>query len=133
MRGVVPQWGAVLDSKYGIGSAILIEMVFTALLVFAVLSTTTVGYPTGLGGLAVGLTLTMIHLATIPVDNTSVNPARSSAWRSSRGPTPWSSSGCSSCSRSSARCSVPWCGCSSIKRPSGRGALTVDLRDIAVP
>jgi aquaporin Z len=46
-------------------------------LVLVVLSTTTVGYPTGFGGLAVGLTLTMIHLATIPVDNTSVNPARS--------------------------------------------------------
>ena len=41
------------------------------------LSTTTVGYPTGFGGLAAGLTLAMIHLATIPVDNTSVNPARS--------------------------------------------------------
>jgi aquaporin Z len=45
--------------------------------VFVVLSSTTEGYPTGFGGLAVGLTLTMIHLATIPVDNTSVNPARS--------------------------------------------------------
>jgi aquaporin Z len=42
-----------------------------------VLATTTVGYPTGFGGLAAGLTLAMIHLATIPVDNTSVNPARS--------------------------------------------------------
>ena len=35
------------------------------------------GYPVGFGGLAAGLTLAMIHLATIPVDNTSVNPARS--------------------------------------------------------
>ena len=41
------------------------------------LSTTTKGYPVGFGGLAAGLTLGMIHLATIPVDNTSVNPARS--------------------------------------------------------
>jgi aquaporin Z len=70
-------WGADIGSRYGIGSAILVEMVFTALLVLVVLSTTTVGYPTGFGGLAVGLTLAMIHLATIPVDNTSVNPARS--------------------------------------------------------
>jgi aquaporin Z len=70
-------WGADIGSKYGIGSAILVEIVFTALLVLVVLSTTTVGYPTGFGGLAVGLALTMIHLATIPVDNTSVNPARS--------------------------------------------------------
>ena len=44
---------------------------------FVVLATTTVGYPLGFGGLAAGLTLGMIHLATIPVDNTSVNPARS--------------------------------------------------------
>jgi aquaporin Z len=70
-------WGADIGSKYGIGSAMLVEIVFTALLVLVVLSTTTVGYPTGFGGLAVGLTLAMIHLATIPVDNTSVNPARS--------------------------------------------------------
>jgi aquaporin Z len=70
-------WGAEIGSSFGLGSAILVEIVFTALLIFVVLSTTTVGYPTGFGGLAAGLTLAMIHLATIPVDNTSVNPARS--------------------------------------------------------
>jgi aquaporin Z len=47
------------------------------LLIFVVLSTTTEGFLVGFGGLAAGLTLAMIHLATIPVDNTSVNPARS--------------------------------------------------------
>jgi aquaporin Z len=70
-------WGAKIGSQYGLGSVIVMEIVFTALLVFVVLATTTVGYPTGFGGLAAGLTLAMIHLATIPVDNTSVNPARS--------------------------------------------------------
>ena len=70
-------WGLKIGSPFGIGSAIMVEIVFTALLIFVVLSTTTVGYPTGFGGLAAGLTLAMIHLATIPVDNTSVNPARS--------------------------------------------------------
>src|SRR3954471_12480420 len=70
-------WGSKIGSSFGLGSAAMVEIVFTALLVFVVLSTTTVGYPTGFGGLAAGLTLTMIHLATIPVDNTSVNPARS--------------------------------------------------------
>jgi len=70
-------WGSKIGSPFGIGSAIMVEIVFTALLVFVVLSTTTVGYPTGFGGMAAGLTLAMIHLATIPVDNTSVNPARS--------------------------------------------------------
>jgi aquaporin Z len=70
-------WGDEIGSAFGLGSVIVVEIVFTALLVFVVLSTTTVGYPTGFGGLAAGLTLAMIHLATIPVDNTSVNPARS--------------------------------------------------------
>ena len=70
-------WGSEIGSSFGLGSAIIVELVFTALLVFVVLSTTTLGYPTGFGGLAAGLTLGMIHLATIPVDNTSVNPARS--------------------------------------------------------
>jgi aquaporin Z len=70
-------WGDDIGSSFGLGSTIVVEIVFTALLVFVVLSTTTVGYPTGFGGLAAGLTLAMIHLATIPVDNTSVNPARS--------------------------------------------------------
>jgi aquaporin Z len=70
-------WGDKIGSSFGLGSTIVVEIVFTALLVFVVLSSTTVGYPTGFGGLAAGLALTMIHLATIPVDNTSVNPARS--------------------------------------------------------
>jgi aquaporin Z len=70
-------WGDHLGNDFGLGAVIVVEIVFTALLVFVVLSTTTVGYPTGFGGLAAGLALTMIHLATIPVDNTSVNPARS--------------------------------------------------------
>lgn len=70
-------WGDEIGSPFGLGSAIVVEIVFTALLVFVVLSTTTRYYPAGFGGLAAGLTLAMIHLATIPVDNTSVNPARS--------------------------------------------------------
>src|SRR3954471_15843240 len=70
-------WGSKIGSDFGFWPMVVVELVFTALLIFVVLSTTTVGYPTGMGGLAAGLTLTMIHLATIPVDNTSVNPARS--------------------------------------------------------
>jgi aquaporin Z len=70
-------WGNTIGSPFGLFPAILVEIFFTALLIFAVLSTTTKGYPVGFGGLAAGLTLGMIHLATIPVDNTSVNPARS--------------------------------------------------------
>lgn len=70
-------WGDKIGSPFGLGAVIVVEVVFTALLIFVVLSTTTSRFPAGFTGLAVGLTLTMIHLATIPVDNTSVNPARS--------------------------------------------------------
>jgi aquaporin Z len=72
-------WGDKIGSTHGIWAAIFVEIFFTALFVFVVLSTTGRGYPAGFGGIAVGLTLGMIHLATIPVDNTSVNPARSLA------------------------------------------------------
>jgi len=70
-------WGKDIGSVYGLGAVVVVEIVFTALLIFVVLSTTTVGFVPGFGALAIGLTLAMIHLATIPVDNTSVNPARS--------------------------------------------------------
>ena len=70
-------WGEKIGNSHGIGAAMAVEIIFTALLIFVVLSTTGKGYPAGFGGMAVGFTLAMIHLATIPVDNTSVNPARS--------------------------------------------------------
>ena len=70
-------WGAKIGSAFGLGSVIVVEIVFTALLILVVLSTTHDRFPVGFNGLAAGITLAMIHLATIPVDNTSVNPARS--------------------------------------------------------
>jgi len=70
-------WGDKIGSSFGLGAVIVVEVVFTALLIFVVMSTTTSSFPTSFGGLAAGMTLAMIHLATIPVDNTSVNPARS--------------------------------------------------------
>lgn len=70
-------WGDEIGSRFGLGSVIVVEIVFTALLIFVVLSTTTRNFPVGFNGLAAGFTLAMIHMATIPVDNTSVNPARS--------------------------------------------------------
>ncbi|MFN8023991.1 MAG: aquaporin [Acidimicrobiales bacterium] len=65
----------------GLGAAIVVEVVLTALLVVVVLAASSPGgrIPHGLGGLVVGLTLALIHLISIPVDNTSVNPARSIA------------------------------------------------------
>ena len=62
---------------YGLGSAIIVEVLLTGLLVMVVLFTTTKKFAPGMGGLVIGLTLTLIHLISIPVDNTSVNPARS--------------------------------------------------------
>ncbi len=59
------------------GAAIVAEIVLTAVLVMVMLSTTTRSMAPGMGGLVAGLTLTVIHLISIPVDNTSVNPARS--------------------------------------------------------
>jgi aquaporin Z len=70
-------YGAHSPDLYKLVAAILVELVLTALLVFVVCSTFHKSFPGGFGGLAVGLTLTLIHLISIPVDNTSVNPARS--------------------------------------------------------
>ncbi len=62
---------------YGLGSTIVVEVILTAIFVMVVLFTTTRKFAPGMGGLVAGLTLTLIHLISIPVDNTSVNPARS--------------------------------------------------------
>jgi glycerol uptake facilitator-like aquaporin len=61
----------------GLGSTIVVEVVLTALLVLVVLATTGRRFPVGMGGLVAGITLALIHLISIPVDNTSVNPVRS--------------------------------------------------------
>jgi aquaporin Z len=61
----------------GFGPMVLAEIVMTAILVFVVLSTTSKGFTASAGGLTAGITLALIHLISIPVDNTSVNPARS--------------------------------------------------------
>lgn len=70
-------WAQLSPGGYGLGSTIIVEVIFTALLVLVVLATTSKGFSPGMGGLTAGLTLALIHLVTIPVDNTSVNPARS--------------------------------------------------------
>jgi aquaporin Z len=64
---------------FGLGAVILTEVVFTALFVFVVASTGRRSMPAGFTGVTVGLMLTLVHLVTIPVSNTSVNPARSLA------------------------------------------------------
>ena len=67
------------DGFSSLGAAVIVEIVFTALFVLVVLSTTSRRFAPGFGGIVAGITLAAIHLVTIPVDNTSVNPARSIA------------------------------------------------------
>ena len=70
-------FGVHSPDKWKLGAAIIIEILLTALLIVVVLSTTTSRFPAGFGGVAAGFTLFLIHLISIPIDNTSVNPARS--------------------------------------------------------
>lgn len=72
-------YGNHSPSGYGLGAALLAEIVLTAVLVLTVLGATDVKAPTGFAGVAIGLVLTLVHLVGIPVTNTSVNPARSIA------------------------------------------------------
>ncbi|MGZ4734175.1 MAG: aquaporin [Acidimicrobiia bacterium] len=62
---------------FDLGAVIVAEIVFTALFVFVIASTSRGSMTVGFTGLTVGLMLTLIHLISIPIDNTSVNPARS--------------------------------------------------------
>ena len=74
----VANGGAVVGG-FDLGVVILVEIVFTALFVFVIASTSRGSMTVGFTGLTVGLMLTLVHLITIPIDNTSVNPARSIA------------------------------------------------------
>jgi aquaporin Z len=64
---------------YNLLSALLIEIVLTAIFVYVILGATDGRAPVGFAPIAIGFALTLIHLVSIPVDNTSVNPARSTA------------------------------------------------------
>jgi aquaporin Z len=64
---------------YGLIACFVIEAVLTAGFLLVILGATQRGAPTGFAPIAIGLCLTLIHLISIPVTNTSVNPARSTA------------------------------------------------------
>ena len=72
-------YGIHSPGGFPLGSVMLAEVFFTAVFVFVIASTSRKSMPVGLTGLTVGLTLAVIHLISIPIDNTSVNPARSLA------------------------------------------------------
>ena len=62
---------------YSLGAVLLAEVVLTFVFLLVILGATDDRAPKGFAGLAIGLTLTLIHLISIPISNTSVNPARS--------------------------------------------------------
>ncbi len=70
-------YGDLSPGKYGLGGCFLMEVVMTFFFLFIIIGTTSKGAAVGLAGIPIGLSLTLIHLVSIPVTNTSVNPARS--------------------------------------------------------
>jgi aquaporin Z len=67
------------DGHFPLLQVALIEVVLTALFLIVIVGVTSKKAPPGFAPIAIGLTLTFIHLAAIPVSNASVNPARSTA------------------------------------------------------
>ncbi|WP_420175914.1 aquaporin Z [Luteococcus sp. OSA5] len=72
-------YGAHSPDGYSMMAALVIEVVLTAMFLFVILGSTDDRAPKGFAPIAIGLALTLIHLISIPVTNTSVNPARSTA------------------------------------------------------
>ncbi len=72
-------YGAHSPGGYGLGAALMIELVLSAGFLIVILGATHKNAPAGFAPIAIGLALTLIHLISIPVTNTSVNPARSTA------------------------------------------------------
>jgi aquaporin Z len=70
-------YGDHSPSHYNLGAVILVEIVLTAIFLYVIIGSTDVRAPAGFAGVAIGFTLVIIHLVSIPVSNTSVNPARS--------------------------------------------------------
>ena len=72
-------FGDLSPGKYSMMSALIIEVVLTAIFLIIIMGSTDKRAPAGFAPIAIGLGLTLIHLISIPVTNTSINPARSTA------------------------------------------------------
>lgn len=72
-------FGMHSPDNYSLYAALVAEMVLTAFFIFIIMGATSKRGHAGLAGVAIGLSLTLIHLISIPITNTSVNPARSTA------------------------------------------------------
>jgi aquaporin Z len=70
-------WGETYLGKYSMQSAFIAETVFTFIFLIVIYGTTAKRANPAMAGLAIGLSLTLIHLVVIPITGTSVNPARS--------------------------------------------------------
>jgi aquaporin Z len=70
-------YGDHSPGKYSLLAGLVTELVMTFMFLIVILGATHQRAPIGFAGLAIGLSLTLIHLISIPVTNTSVNPARS--------------------------------------------------------
>jgi aquaporin Z len=72
-------YGELSPGKYSMVAALVTEVVLTFIFLLVILGSTDERAPKGFAGLAIGLCLTLIHLISIPITNTSVNPARSTS------------------------------------------------------
>ncbi|WP_162651422.1 aquaporin Z [Lentilitoribacter sp. Alg239-R112] len=72
-------YGELSPGGFNMMSALIAEIVLTAIFLIIILGATSKSAPAGFAPIAIGLGLTLIHLISIPVTNTSVNPARSTA------------------------------------------------------
>ena len=70
-------YGELSPGKYSLAAALICEIVMTMMFLVVILGATDARAPQGMAPIAIGLCLTLIHLISIPVTNTSVNPARS--------------------------------------------------------
>jgi aquaporin Z len=70
-------FGNLSPGKYSLGACLLTEVLATFFFLIVIIGTTSKGAAAGFAGIPIGLALTLIHLVTIPITNTSVNPARS--------------------------------------------------------
>ena len=70
-------YGELSPGKFSLGAAFAMEVVMTAIFLFVIMGATHKDAAAGFAPIAIGLCLTLIHLVSIPVTNTSVNPARS--------------------------------------------------------
>ena len=70
-------YGALSPGKYSLTACFVAEAVLSFFFLMIIIGTTSKGAAIGFAGIPIGLALTLIHLVSIPVTNTSVNPARS--------------------------------------------------------